>query len=178
MCRVAQPCLTLCDPMDYSPPGSSVHGDPLGTHTGVGCEPSSRGSSRPRNGAQSTALQADSLLSEPPGKSTFTWLTHIKENAMESLAHPLNKMITSFFSWIHFFLCYDHCVLLYLEKTPAIHPVLASGLRGLVVHFPDCCRSLSFLQSPTAVCRAGAAQSEPLFPDASQLQEALSDDSF
>ena len=24
--EVAQPCLTLCDPMDYSPPGSSVHG--------------------------------------------------------------------------------------------------------------------------------------------------------
>ena len=22
---VAQSCLTLCDPMDYSPPGSSVH---------------------------------------------------------------------------------------------------------------------------------------------------------
>ena len=25
-CMCAQPCLTLCDPMDYSPPGSSVHG--------------------------------------------------------------------------------------------------------------------------------------------------------
>ena len=23
---VAQACLTLCDPVDYSPPGSSVHG--------------------------------------------------------------------------------------------------------------------------------------------------------
>ena len=23
--QVAQPCLTLCDPMDCSPPGSSVH---------------------------------------------------------------------------------------------------------------------------------------------------------
>ena len=23
---VTQPCLTLCDPADYSPPGSSVHG--------------------------------------------------------------------------------------------------------------------------------------------------------
>ena len=26
MCSVAQPCLTLCNPMDYSPSGSSVHG--------------------------------------------------------------------------------------------------------------------------------------------------------
>ena len=24
--EVAQPCLTLSDPMDFSPPGSSVHG--------------------------------------------------------------------------------------------------------------------------------------------------------
>ena len=24
-CSVAQPCPTLCDPMDYTPPGSSVH---------------------------------------------------------------------------------------------------------------------------------------------------------
>ena len=24
--KVAQSCLTLCDPVDYSPPGSSVHG--------------------------------------------------------------------------------------------------------------------------------------------------------
>ena len=26
LCSVAQSCLTLCNPMDYSPPGSSVHG--------------------------------------------------------------------------------------------------------------------------------------------------------
>ena len=25
VCSVAQSCLTLCHPMDYSPPGSSVH---------------------------------------------------------------------------------------------------------------------------------------------------------
>ena len=28
---------TLCDPMDYSPPGSSVHGDSPSKNTGVGC---------------------------------------------------------------------------------------------------------------------------------------------
>ena len=37
MCSVAQLCLTLCDPMDCSPPGSSVHGDSLGKNTRVGC---------------------------------------------------------------------------------------------------------------------------------------------
>ena len=35
--RSFQLCLTLCDPMDCSPPGSSVHGDSLAKNTGVGC---------------------------------------------------------------------------------------------------------------------------------------------
>ena len=37
MCLVAQSCLTLQDPMDCSPSGSSVHGDSPGKNTGVGC---------------------------------------------------------------------------------------------------------------------------------------------
>ena len=32
-----QLCSTLCDPMDYSLPGSSVHGDSLGKNPEVGC---------------------------------------------------------------------------------------------------------------------------------------------
>ena len=39
MCH-AQPlqsCLTLCNAMESSPPGSSVHGDSPGKNTGVGC---------------------------------------------------------------------------------------------------------------------------------------------
>ena len=35
--KVAQFCLTLCDPMGCSRPGSSVHGDSPGKNTGVGC---------------------------------------------------------------------------------------------------------------------------------------------
>ena len=37
LCLVAQSCPILCDPMDGSPPGSSVHADFPGTNTGVGC---------------------------------------------------------------------------------------------------------------------------------------------
>ena len=37
LCWVALSCLTLCDPMDWSPPGSSVRGDSPGNNTGVGC---------------------------------------------------------------------------------------------------------------------------------------------
>ena len=37
LCLVIQSCLTLCDPMDCSLPGSTVHGDSPGKNTGVGC---------------------------------------------------------------------------------------------------------------------------------------------
>ena len=37
LCLVAQSCLTLCDAMDHSPPGSSVHGDSPGKNTEVSC---------------------------------------------------------------------------------------------------------------------------------------------
>ena len=36
LCLVAQLCPTLCDPMDDSLPGSSVHGESPGKSTGVG----------------------------------------------------------------------------------------------------------------------------------------------
>ena len=36
-CLVTQSCSTLCNPMDCSPPGSSIHGDSPGKTTGVGC---------------------------------------------------------------------------------------------------------------------------------------------
>ena len=37
LCLVTQSCPTLCDPLDCSLPGSSVHGDSSGKNTGVGC---------------------------------------------------------------------------------------------------------------------------------------------
>ena len=37
LCLVTQPCPTLYDPMDCSPPGSSFHGDSPGKNTGVDC---------------------------------------------------------------------------------------------------------------------------------------------
>ena len=38
LCLVIQSHPTLCDPTDYSPLGSSVHGDYPGKNTGVGCQ--------------------------------------------------------------------------------------------------------------------------------------------
>ena len=37
VCFVIMSCPTLCDPMDYSPPGASVHRDSPDENTGVGC---------------------------------------------------------------------------------------------------------------------------------------------
>ena len=71
VCLVTQLCLTLCDPMDYSPPGSSVHGDSPGKNywSGLPC-PSPGDLPNPGIEPMSPALQADSLPSEPPGKPT------------------------------------------------------------------------------------------------------------
>ena len=35
--KLLQLCPTLCDPLDCSPPGSSVYGDSLGKNIGVSC---------------------------------------------------------------------------------------------------------------------------------------------
>ena len=69
----AQMCLTLCKPRDYSPPGSSVHGNSPGKNTGVGCHAVLQGNvPNPGIEPRSPALQVDSLPSEPPGKPKNT----------------------------------------------------------------------------------------------------------
>ena len=66
----AESCPSLCDPVDRSPPGSSVRGILQARLREWVALPSSRGSSQPQgwNPGLSPALQADSLASEPPGK--------------------------------------------------------------------------------------------------------------
>ena len=66
---VAMSCLTLCNPMDCNPPGSSVRGILQARILEWVVVPFSRGSSQPRDQIGSPALQADSLLSDPPGRS-------------------------------------------------------------------------------------------------------------
>ena len=57
LCLVAQSYLTLCDPMDCSPPGSSIHGILQTRILEWVVMPSSRWSSRPRDRTQ-TSLTA------------------------------------------------------------------------------------------------------------------------
>ena len=67
--EVAQSCPTPSDPMDYSPPGSSVHGDFPGKNTGVGCQALLQGMFPTQGSNPSPTLQADPLPSKPAGKA-------------------------------------------------------------------------------------------------------------
>ena len=60
--------LTLCDPVDCSPSGSSVHGILQARVLEWVAISFSRGSSRPRDRTQVSRIAADALTSEPPGK--------------------------------------------------------------------------------------------------------------
>ena len=69
---VAQSCLTLCDPMDCSPPGSSVHGILQARTLEWVPIPFSGNLSNSGTEPRSPILQADSLPSKPPGKPMGT----------------------------------------------------------------------------------------------------------
>ena len=62
-------CPTLCTPMDYSLPGSSVHGFSRQEYWSGLPFPSPEDLPDSGTEPEFTALQADSLPSEPPGKS-------------------------------------------------------------------------------------------------------------
>ena len=66
--EVAQLCPTLCNTMDCSLSGSSVHGTFQARVLEWIAISFSRGSSRPRNWTQVSRMRADALPSEPPGK--------------------------------------------------------------------------------------------------------------
>ena len=68
-----QSCPTLCDPLDCSPPGSSVHGDSPGENTGVGCHALLQGVFQTQGSNRHVLCllywQVDYLPLVPPGKS-------------------------------------------------------------------------------------------------------------
>ena len=70
--KLLQSCLTLCNPTDYSPPGSSIHGILQARILEWVAMPSSRGPSRPRDWTCISSVdlrwQAGSALWAPPGK--------------------------------------------------------------------------------------------------------------
>ena len=71
---VTQSRLTLCNPMDYSLPGFSVHRNLQATTLERIAIPFSRRSSQPRDGTQVSHTAGEFLLSEPPGKPYILWI--------------------------------------------------------------------------------------------------------
>ena len=65
---VTQLCLALCDPMDWSLPGSSIHGIFRARVLEWVAMSFSRGSSLPRDWTQVSHISVDILPSELPGK--------------------------------------------------------------------------------------------------------------
>ena len=91
-CLVTQSCLTLLDPMDYSPPDSSVHGILQTRILGWIAISSSRDLPNPGIKLSSPTLQADSLPSEPLGMSIKMEkkANHTHRHTYKSFLHPVN----------------------------------------------------------------------------------------
>ena len=91
MCaKSLQSCLTLCEPMDSSLLGSSVHGDYTGKNTGVGCEALLQ-EIFPTEGSNLHLLcllhwQASSLPLAPPGCPQNIKLPSLLSSMMKSCA--------------------------------------------------------------------------------------------
>ena len=96
----AQSCPTLCDSVDCSPPGSSVHGILQARILEWVAMPSCRGSSQPRNQTGisdlSPALQADSLPAELPGRpKSFQAPQACPDRITQTLRGPPTPVLTS-----------------------------------------------------------------------------------
>ena len=82
MCLVAQLCPTLCDPMDCSPPGSSLLGNFPGKNTGGNYHFLTQESEDlPNSGIKSVSLASPSLAggfftTKLPGKPSLTCVLH------------------------------------------------------------------------------------------------------
>ena len=105
--EVTQSCPTLCDPVDSSPPGSSVHGILQARILEWVAISFSRGSSQPG----SPALQAGALSSKPPRKAIYVLNFKILELAIKCLSSLSLPFIIYFCGMLHLFaqLCLTLC---------------------------------------------------------------------
>ena len=87
-CLVIQSCPTLCEPMDYSLPGSSVCGDSPGKNTGVACHfPSPGDLPNPGIKPESPALAGSFFTAEPwPAQSNSLLELKLIFSSVQSLS--------------------------------------------------------------------------------------------
>ena len=99
-CLIANFCLTLCDPMDCSPPGSSVHGISQARILEWLASSFSRGSSWPRDRTHVSCIAGGFFITEPPGKPKLTTL-QFKKQAKQK--HKNRVIITPNCGWLYSF---------------------------------------------------------------------------
>ena len=119
--EVAQSCLTLCDPMDCSLSGSSVHGIFQARVLEWIAISSSRGSSRPKNRTRVSRIAGRRFASEPPGKPKY-------------INGDLFWSFTDYFCFIDYtkaFNCVDHNKLWKILKEMGMPDHLTCLLRNL-----------------------------------------------
>ena len=99
--KVAQSCPTLCDPMDCSPPGSSVHGILQQEYWSGLPFPSPGDLPNPGIKPRSPALQADTLPSEPPGNTTIQKHQFFSSAFfIVQLSHPLASLVAQMVKYL------------------------------------------------------------------------------
>ena len=102
LCLVTQWCLTLCNPVDCSQPGSSIHGDSPGKNTGVVSMPSSRGSSQPRDQTQVSRI-ADGFCTNwdtRDAQEHWSWVAYHFSRGSSQPRYPTKCSAGGFFtSW-------------------------------------------------------------------------------
>ena len=80
-----QLCLTLCDPIDGSPPGSSVHGILQARILEWVAIPFSRGCSQPRGWTQVSCIAGIFFTPEPPGSLILCVFYHNFKTVLSAL---------------------------------------------------------------------------------------------
>ena len=83
-CLVTKSCQSLCDPMDCSPPGSSVHGILQARILEWVAISFSRGSSRPKDQTQVSLIAGRFFTIQPPGKPSLSLNNHISANSLQT----------------------------------------------------------------------------------------------
>ena len=171
----------LCDPMDWSPPGSSIRGILQKGVLECVAMPSSRGSSLPRDQTHHLLCflhwQADSLPSEPPGKpslpiaisNSLSLNLYVKFAGRASSLHlpPLHLPVKC---WMWSKLCKSHILHLAFPRGFDCHSEISTQaqvppvLSKIIAYFPS---AAAFLQA--VFCRHLGllhkfSHSQPLHP--------------
>ena len=148
---VTQLCLTLCEPIDWGSPGSSIYGISQSRILEWVAIPFVRGSSQPRSWTWSPTLQADSLLCEPLKKplgkplllGALIWLLLYVFPILNFFQHNVCILFILqdlFYLYVLFSICYSFwkltCSCIFLCKPHYVRNVMRLILSPLLI-YPD-----------------------------------------